>query len=652
MQATSEIRRTDRRGTDPQHLLYMAAKLLRHRVSQSIGVAFKHVGKDTKITKADIQSEEFINNCIETNLAFLRCIPNSAWYWADRKRDLFAMIRQKGAPISFMTLSANETGWEDLLKILYKLKNNEQLSDEYLKAMSYVQKAKSVNKDAVTCAVYFNKLVNTILKILQSKERSPFGKYRVVDYFKRIEFQHPGSPHAHILLWLDNAPKNLLSNDEDVIKMIDELVSVSELEASGNIKLVTLKHSFTCYKNMDPNKQDNCRFGAPFMPTKKTITLLPMKDSDTNVPESTFKTYKERYKIVRSNLEKCDYDNFDHFYAHNNIVSDEQYYDIIRAGIKRPKLFYKRTPAQKWHNPFNPFVFHLLKSNMDFQIIQDEYACATYVVEYVNKHNRGISNLQRQIIQIMDENPEFDNVDITKKMSVDQLHCVERPAQEAAWYLLREPMAKSLIATVYIPTIYPAERQRIRKTLKELNELNEDCTDIWKENWFDKYEKRPEELNDVTLAQFVANYYINNKGVYTKRKEPKVIRYRNYNMSDNFNDYRSEMVLLHIPFKSEDNDILAEDKFITIYENNKDLILQRRKEFESNLDIDKTLQIYRELCREDDEDNVDDLQQHANLFFEEDPYALLQNDPHSIVNADILNAMIGKLGAIAKKKKT
>lgn len=57
---------------------------------------------------------------------------------------------------------------------------------------------------------------------------------------------------------------------------------------------------------------------------------------------------------------------------------------------------------------------------MDFQIIQDEYACATYV-EYVNKHNRGISNLQRQIIDILNEHPEFDIVDITKKRSIDIL---------------------------------------------------------------------------------------------------------------------------------------------------------------------------------------------------------------------------------------
>lgn len=268
------------------------------------------------------------------------------------------------------------------------------------------------------------------------------------------------------------------------------------------------------------------------MPTKKTINLIPMKNTDPDYSEALFKEYKERLKFIKNNLENIDYTDFDEFYPHNGIISDDHYYNIIRAGISRPKLFYKRTPAEKWQNSFNPFVLHHLKSNMDFQIILDEYACATYVVEYVNKHNRGISNLQRQIIDIMDEHPEFDIVDITKKMSIDILQSVEMPTQEAAWYLLREPMAKSSVVTVYIPTVFPTERVRIRKSMKELEALDDDCTNISKENWLDNYEKRPEELRDVTLAQFVVKYYLNTKGTYTKTDTARIIRYRNYDMAD------------------------------------------------------------------------------------------------------------------------
>ncbi|CAG5038636.1 unnamed protein product [Parnassius apollo] len=157
---------------------------------------------------------------------------------------------------------------------------------------------------------------------------------------------------------------------------------------------------------------------------------------------------------------------------------------------------------------------------------------------------------------------------------------------------------------------------------------------------------------DVTLAQFVAKYYLNKKETYTKRDTARIIRYRNYDMADNYNDYRREMVLLHVSFQSEENDIIAENKFIEIYEDNKDTILERRKEFESNLDIEKTLEICRQLCRENDEEQEDEeLLRAVDILHVRDPYDLLLRDPNSTANVDLQNASLHKLGAVAKKKK-
>lgn len=101
MSATSELRRTNRRGATPNHLLYMAMKIIR----DALTIAFKHIGYNTNITKAEVVRKEYITNCIEANLAFLKSIPNSVWYWRSRKKDLFAMIRQFNKPTAFMTLS-------------------------------------------------------------------------------------------------------------------------------------------------------------------------------------------------------------------------------------------------------------------------------------------------------------------------------------------------------------------------------------------------------------------------------------------------------------------------------------------------------------------------------------------------------------------
>ncbi|GFS69760.1 ATP-dependent DNA helicase [Trichonephila clavipes] len=111
------------------------------------------------------------------------------------------------------------------------------------------------------------------------------------------------------------------------------------------------------------------------------------------------------------------------------------------------------------------------------------------------------------------------------------------------------------------------------------------------------------------------------------------------------------MVTLHIPFRHEESEILSQMKFIKIYDENVDLILQKRKEFESNIDIEKTLQICRELCREEDADDGEDIRDVAGRLPDQNPFQELYNNPTAEINGDLLYAMLNKLGAIAKKKK-
>jgi len=250
MMATSELLRSDRRGVTPQHLLYVAIKILRMRTQDVLTVAFKFIGTDTTLTRAQIESSNFINDCLETNLAFLRSIPNCTYYWSQRKRHLFAIIRQLGKPTFFLTMIANEIGWPKLMKLLYKLRNNgEDIDSKGLADMHFNLKAALINEDPVTCAIHFNKLVQVIMCIFQSKRFSPFSNHYVKHYFKRIECQHRGSPHAHILLWLNETPTDALAEGKAAAEtFIDKFVSVSPADASGYEKLQKHKHTFTCFK--------------------------------------------------------------------------------------------------------------------------------------------------------------------------------------------------------------------------------------------------------------------------------------------------------------------------------------------------------------------------------------------------------------------
>jgi hypothetical protein len=87
-----------------------------------------------------------------------------------------------------------------------------------------------VNEDPVTCCIYFKKFVDVLMSLLKSKQKhNPFGQYRVIDYFIRIEFQHGGSPHAHILLCLNNDPKETVSEEMPLtLQLMTDLCSVDK----------------------------------------------------------------------------------------------------------------------------------------------------------------------------------------------------------------------------------------------------------------------------------------------------------------------------------------------------------------------------------------------------------------------------------------
>ena len=74
---------------------------------------------------------------------------------------------------------------------------------------------------------------------------------------------------------------------------------------------------------------------------------------------------------------------------------------------------------------------------MDLQIILDAYSCAAYVVEYVNKSERGIGQLHRELTKLHETNPEFDEVQLMTAIGLKSLNNIEMCAQEAAWALLR-----------------------------------------------------------------------------------------------------------------------------------------------------------------------------------------------------------------------
>ena len=82
---------------------------------------------------------------------------------ARKEKDIFAMIRQLSLPIWFMSLSAADTRWTDLLRMLAKLSDGIEYSEKEIDKMTWQKKTKLVQKDPVTCSRYFDHRVQEFL---------------------------------------------------------------------------------------------------------------------------------------------------------------------------------------------------------------------------------------------------------------------------------------------------------------------------------------------------------------------------------------------------------------------------------------------------------------------------------------------------------
>ncbi|KAL3195671.1 hypothetical protein MRX96_001798 [Rhipicephalus microplus] len=77
----------------PDHVFYMAMKVMRHNVSSKT-MTFRTYAITSAITRQQLENAHFMDEVLNRDLGFMRGIPNTVQYWQDRRKELFAMIRE------------------------------------------------------------------------------------------------------------------------------------------------------------------------------------------------------------------------------------------------------------------------------------------------------------------------------------------------------------------------------------------------------------------------------------------------------------------------------------------------------------------------------------------------------------------------------
>ena len=532
------------------------------------------------------------------------------------------MIRQLSLPTWFMSLSAADTRWTDLLKMLAKLNDGIYYSEKELENLSWQEKTKLVQKDPVTCSRYFDHRVQEFLNTVLKSSCEPIGK--LLDYFYRVEFQQRGSPHIHMLVWIENAPTLETNSEREIVQFVDKYLTCNtDNEKTANlVGLQSHKHSRTCRKKGKPI----CRFGFPLPPLPRTMLLYPLEeDVDKYKKKNT-----ELLKAMNEYKDNVDM-TFEEFLENFAKMDFDDYIKCIRSSLKAPKVFLKRKTKDMRINLFNEGILCAWKANLDIQIVLEPYGCASYIVGYISKSQRGMSAQ----LDAAAKEARKGNLDLKKQVRhIGNVfsNCVEVSAQEAVYLDLQIPLTKCTRDIVFVNTSVPEERIFLLKPKAALDELPAESTDVESDNVIQRYSKRPKQLSKFCLADYVSKvdiiypkgnkvpekvndktdddqgdssssnesedsldddnsqgsdllYKTKNGIKYKKRKVPRIIRYVKYNKKKDPENYFREQLMLFVPWRNEQKDLLGSfDTYEAHYNSVQTSLIPKRNEYEHHIE--------------------------------------------------------------------
>ena len=472
-------------------------------------------GKNRSLTAGQLKQKGILERLVhlDAGFKFLRALRGSPPYFEKAKKDIFAMIRQLGPAILFCSFSSAATQWTHLLRILGKHVDNREYSDNELENLNWEEKCRLIQSDPVTFARDFDYQFNQFLRHFLMSGAAPLGK--IADWFYRVEYQQRGSPHIHMLIWLESAPVVYgCDDDEDVTSFIDEIITCRKPDNDPELQFLVNRqinrHCQTCRKK----SKAECRFNFPQPPMKSTrILYVPLDDmSDTDIQK-----HKDNWRNITKNLndmKEGEDMTFDQLLVSLNIT-EQKYILATRSSLNSPTIFLKREPNELRVNNYNSACLSAWRANMDIQFVLDVYACAMYIVSYISKAQKGMSQLlQRACDEAREGNSSIKQRvrDIGNKF----LNSVEICAQEVVYIVLQLPMRKSSREVIFIPTAPSEERVQLLKPMNEIEELDDDSQEVHASGLWNRYMQRSPSLENISLADWAA-YYDSCQKPFTKK---------------------------------------------------------------------------------------------------------------------------------------
>ena len=232
-----------------------------------------------------------------------------------------------------------------------------------------------------------------------------------------------------------------------------------------------------------------------------------------------------------------------------------------------------------------------------------------YVASYVSKPERTLGDVLRNISSSSRHLGAKSSMAATARKFLSHR---EVSAQEAVYRLLPLPLSQGSRQVVFIPTGSKETRTRLFKPMNLIQQLDDEDPDVFLVGLLERYAARPDFLEDICLARFASDYKYSSKkrpsddsrgvvtddnhgnplpksitlknglGYMARRNISAIIRYHQWSIKKQEEQYYLSQLMLYSPWRDEENDfgICFKDSYFSVEES----ILLNKKKFEVNVE--------------------------------------------------------------------
>ena len=446
-----------------------------------------------------LKNPHHLQNLLKRDKAytFLKKIRGSPPYWQQMFYELLAMIRTLGIPTWFLTLSAADMKWPEVIQAIAMQHGTIYTEDEVL-ALPWRIKSMSLRTNSVTAARMFQYRLETFVLTFLKSVAEPISP--VVEYVIQIEFQARGSPHAHTLFWIKDAPKLGYSQEDNVKLFIDKYVSCSLPDTDE--ELHNLVESLQVHRHLQScRRKTGCRFNYPKPPSPSTLITHEPQDNCQQQIDFAVKVLTRVKEVLQKKDLPTDVTlNELLTVAHVTIDDYTKALSISKFG---QSVILKRQPYEQNVNCYSPAILKAWQANMDIQYVVNAYACVMYIASYVLKAEKGMGELLKQAAKELQQGNTRQQLN---KLGSVFLTNREVSAQKAVYRVLSMPIRRCSRTTIFLNTDHKDSRDSLLLPFTQLQKLEDNDENVYCKNIIDRYAARPEKLEHICLAEFASNY--------------------------------------------------------------------------------------------------------------------------------------------------